>query len=344
MTGEQPPRRPRAFSIDDPGLVQAPTPPAEPATPTLDTEAGDLRTASGPLSRTSASAGFRWGALLLSALGALASLALGLWFARFVSAVVARDDWIGWLAFGLALVALLAATMLLLREVAGFFRLQRLGELKRDAERAMRDADRELERSVVNRLQHALGNRPELKWALSRLGEHSRDVRDPGDLLRLADRDLVVALDGEARRLVARAAKRVSVATAISPAALIAVIYVLVENVRLIRQLATLYGGRPGLLATARLARMVLTYLIATGGVALTDDLLGQFLGQDLLQRLSRRLGEGVFNGALTARIGAAAIDVVRPLPFIEAPPIRFRDFVAELIRRTPAEPSKASR
>ena len=61
--------------------------------------------------------------------------------------------------------------------------------------------------------------------------------------------------------------------------------------------------------------------MVATGGIALTDDLLGQFLGQDLLRRLSRRLGEGAFNGALTARIGIAAIEVIRPLPFLAAKP-----------------------
>ena len=51
--------------------------------------------------------------------------------------------------------------------------------------------------------------------------------------------------------------------------------------------------------------------------------------------RLSRRLGEGAFNGALTARIGAAAVEVCRPLPFIAAPPIRARDMLAEAFRRT---------
>ena len=100
------------------------------------------------------------------------------------------------------------------------------------------------------------------------------------------------------------------------------------------RSLAGLYGGRPGFVATLRLARMVFVHIVATGGLALTDDLLGQFLGQDLLRRLSRRLGESVFNAALTARIGAAAIAVIRPLPFLEAPPIRARDFLAEITRR----------
>jgi putative membrane protein len=39
-------------------------------------------------------------------------------------------------------------------------------------------------------------------------------------------------------------------------------------------------------------------------------------------------------NGAFTGRIGIAAIDLCRPLPFIEAERPRLRDFVAEL-RRT---------
>jgi putative membrane protein len=114
---------------------------------------------------------------------------------------------------------------------------------------------------------------------------------------------------------------------------LIAVAYVLIENMRLLRALATLYGGRPGLLGALKLGRMVLAHIVATGGIAMTDDLLGQFLGQDILRRLSRRLGEGVFNGALTARIGLAALDVIRPLPFLAGRPPRVRDVLAEVVR-----------
>jgi putative membrane protein len=88
------------------------------------------------------------------------------------------------------------------------------------------------------------------------------------------------------------------------------------------------------MLGGMRLARMVLVHILATGGLALTDDLIGQFIGQDLARRLSRRLGEGLFNGALTARIGSAAMEVCRPLPYIEATPVRVRDVLAELMRR----------
>jgi putative membrane protein len=187
----------------------------------------------------------------------------------------------------------------------------------------------------VAALASNLGGRRDLAWGLARLREHQRDVRDAGDLMRLADRELMAPLDASARRMVLKSAKRVSVVTAMSPMVWIAMLYVTVENLRLLRSLAGLYGGRPGSLGALRLARMVVTHIVATGGLAMTDDLLGQFLGQDLLRRLSRRLGEGAFNGAMTARIGTAAILVTRPIPFIEAEPIRVRDLLPELFKRT---------
>ena len=150
-------------------------------------------------------------------------------------------------------------------------------------------------------------------------------------------------LDVAARRTILKSAKRVSVVTAISPIIWMAMIYVAVENLRMLRALAGLYGGRPGTIGALRLARMVVTHIVATGGLAITDDLLGQFLGQDLLRRLSRRLGEGAFNGALTARIGAAAVEVTRPLPYLDAEPVRARDMLPELFRRRSGDASKAA-
>ena len=50
--------------------------------------------------------------------------------------------------------------------------------------------------------------------------------------------------------------------------------------------------------------------------VALADDLISSFAGGGIASKLSRRFGEGVVNGALTARIGIAAMELCRPLPF----------------------------
>ena len=335
MNATSDPRRPRAFSPSEAEIIEPAAPQAEtagegaPAQPTL--PAGLQMPTFGDIGR-----GVRWGTWLLSAMGALASIAFGVWFSRAVAVAVAREDWIGWISFGLAIIILVTLLMLILRELIGFVRLRRLGKIKAAAEKALRERNVAEERETIQAIKRLLAGRAELRWHLARLDEHARDVRDPGDLMRLADRDLMLVLDGEARRLVAKAAKRVTVVTAISPAAFVSVGYVLIENLRLLRNLAGLYGGRPGFAGTARLARMVLTHIVATGSIALTDDLIGQFRDQDLLRRVSRRLGEGVFNGALTARIGAAAVEVTRPLPFIEAPPVRVRDFLGEIMRRAP--------
>jgi putative membrane protein len=288
--------------------------------------------------------GIRWGAILVSAMAGLAALAASLAFARFVTSALERQDWIGWLATGLLATGAFAAVVLILREIVGLFRLRRLQGLSSAISKALTTKDVKAEQKAVAALQRLLADRADCRWGLARLAEHASDGRDPGDLLRLADREVMLPLDGQARRQILKSSKRVATVTAISPMVWIAMLFVAVENLRMIRGLATLYGGRPGLAGTFRLARMVLGHIIATGGVAMTDDLLGQFLGQDLLRRLSRRLGEGAFNGALTARIGVAALSVTRPLPFLDAPEIRVRDLIPEIFRRIKASDESTNR
>jgi putative membrane protein len=87
------------------------------------------------------------------------------------------------------------------------------------------------------------------------------------------------------------------------------------QNLRMIREIATLYGGRPSTLSTFKLARMVISHLAVAGGLALSDSLIQHVIGKGLIGRLSARFGEGAVNGILTARIGLAARDVCRPIP-----------------------------
>ena len=328
------PRRPRVFAADDPALV-APEPAEPGGADDADLSVDPAATDTTRLPAATLRHGIRWGALLLSAMFGLASLAASVSFARFVSQALERNDWVGWLSTGLLALACLAALVILVRELFGLFRLARLSRLRRDATKALADKDKVLERSAVRDLKTLFAARRDVRWGLARLSEHEADVRDPGDLLRLADREVLAPLDASARRLILASSKRVSTVTALSPMVWIAMGYVLVENLRMLKALATLYGGRPGGMGALRLGRMVVSHIIASGGIAMTDDLLGQFLGQDLLRRLSRRLGEGAFNGALTARVGVAAIDVTRPLPFLDAAPVRVRDIVPELFKRT---------
>jgi putative membrane protein len=326
------PRKPRVFRVDDPSLQDATPPPEERLDLGVEPASG-ARPPSVTLPKLDVDRGIRWGTLLFSALMAAALFGLSLWFYRLVSVGLWRDDWIGWTMWAIIGIALFALLMILLREVVGLSRLGRLNKLKRDVTTAMAARDPKKELAATKSVLALYASRPELKWHSQRLKEHMRDVHDPGALLALADRDLLAEIDGAVRREITVSARRVATVTALSPMMLIAVSFVAVENMRLLRRIASLYGGRPGAAGLFKLARRVLVHLVATGGVAMTDDLLGQFIGQDLVRRLSARLGEGAFNGALTARVGVAAIDLIRPLPFIEARPVRVRDVLAEALK-----------
>jgi len=338
MNETQNPRRPRAFKPDDPALEITPAAPeghterpgaiGEDLPPAVDRN-GDTAGAI----RKQGRHGIGWGGILLSALSGLALLGIGAWFARLASAALLRTDWVGWLATGLLAVAIVAALAIAIKELVGLARLGRLTRLRRSADTALRNGDKRAERETIRQLKTLLSSRPELARRIQLFSAHEADVLEPGELLRLADRELIAPLDTDARRLILSSGKRVATVTALSPMPLFAVAFVLYENLRLLKRLASLYGGRPGSLGAWRLASMVVAHIVATGGVALTDDLLGQFLGQDLLRRLSRRLGEGAFNAALTARVGATAVEIMRPLPYLEAPRVRARDLAGDLLR-----------
>ena len=207
----------------------------------------------------------------------------------------------------------------------------RLGKIRHEADAAARQNDKPLAIDVADRLKRLYSGRKDLAWGLARLAEHEHDIMNAHELMRLTERTLVAPLDPYARGIVAASAKRVSVVTAVSPGALIDMAFVATENLRMLRRLATLYGARPGTLSLLALARMVVTHIVLTGGIALGDDVIQQVIGHGLTAKLSARLGEGIFNGALTTRIGIAAIDVCRPLPYIESQRPRFRELVAEV-------------
>jgi putative membrane protein len=317
------PRKPTSFRIEEVEIVDMPPPSV------VATDAPQLPAAVRAL--PTLERGWNWGSILIAAIGGLIGLATSMWLHDLVISLMARQDWIGWATIGLIGIAVLALLMIIAKEAAGLIRLRRLGEIRHEADSAAAEGDKALALDVVGRLKRLYGARKDVAWGLKRLEEHEGEIMDAAELLRLSERTLVAPLDPVARSIVAASAKRVSVVTAVSPGAVIDMLFVGAENLRMLRRLATLYGARPGTLSLLKLARMVLTHIVLTGGVALGDDVIQQLVGHGLTAKLSARLGEGLFNGALTTRIGLAAIDFCRPLPYVEARRPRFRELVAEV-------------
>lgn len=252
----------------------------------------------------------------LWAFSAFFSFALSVAAWDFVTGLFARNAVLGWIAFALLGAAILAAMVLSGREWAAYARLGRLDALRKQAMAAHDSADLKAARKTVAALTRLYDSRDDTAWGRARLAEHQADVLDADALLALAETELMAPLDARARAEVETAARQVATVTALVPLALADVAMALFANLRMIRKIAEIYGGRSGALGSWGLLRRVFTSLIATGALALTDDLIGSVAGGGVISKLSRRFGEGVVNGALTARVGLAAMDLCRPLPF----------------------------
>jgi len=342
MSERSPRPRPATFKLDDANVIVAdPNEESRPARGTVhitpENDAPQLPVALEP-TLVPAEPRFRWGALFWSAVGGLVLLGAGLGVAQLIEDLFSRSTGLGVFGAALTFAATLSFVVVAAREASGLMRLATIEDLHRRAASVISSDNHNESRAVLRDLLKLAHQNPHLARARATLTNHAGDIIDGADMIRLAERELMSPLDQEARLLISAAAQRVSLVTAISPRALFDVVFVFAASLRLIRQLARLYGGRPGTLGMIRLMRHVIAHLAITGGMAASDSVIQQVLGHGLAAKLSQRLGEGFLNGLLTARLGLAAIDLTRPLPFTALPRPSLTDLAKDLLRQREEE------
>lgn len=324
------PPRPRAFRLDDVRVKvdDAPAPaaptatiasryePIPPSTTAAPIDEAELKVEAaqkkGLLSgRFPSLAGFFW-----SGLGGLIALGLGLWTTSLIEGLFAKAESLGLIGVAFGALFLVGLVGLIAREIFAVARQTGIAELHVALAQARATDDRDAARKLVARLITLYRNRPQTARARAEVADAARAIVDGRDLIDVAERALIRPLDEKAQAEIATAARRVSLVTAVSPRAILDVLFVVAQIVRLVRRIAEIYGGRPGLFGFVKLARTIGAHLAITGGMAVGDSFLQQLVGHGVASRISARMGEGVLNGLLTARVGLSALAVCRPAPF----------------------------
>ncbi|MDP2734199.1 MAG: TIGR01620 family protein [Hoeflea sp.] len=337
-----PVRKPRAFTVDDaPGKphksVDKPRKPAAipvtvSMTPAEDdpflTPAPDLDSLTPPPA-TPRPRRLTAGKILSMSLAFLAALAIGIWTDALIQNLFDRLPWLGWAAAVAAAVAGLALLALAIREFIGIRRLAKVADLRAAIAAKATSATAKEARGLVAQVSGLVSVNPLTARGRKSLKTLDDEIIDGPHYLAFAERELMTPLDRQARQLIVNAARRVSVVTAVSPRAFVDLAYVGYEAIRLTRAMADLYGGRPGAIGMIRLFRDVIAHLAVTGAIAAGDTLIQQVVGHGIAAKLSARLGEGVINGLMTARIGISAMDLCRPMPFNALKRPRIGDFLS---------------
>ena len=210
-----------------------------------------------------------WG-LLGAVIGAAVSVAA--W--DFATAMIDRQPILGYAVTALITALLLVMVLISLKEVAAFGRLRRIDRLRLRADEALANSDLKAARAVAADLLTFYAGREDTRWGRDKLRDGMEDAFDADAMLGEVELDLLAPLDAAARREVEAAARQVATVTALVPLALADVAAALTANLRMIRRIAEIYGGRSGTLGSWRLTRAVMSHLVATGAVAIGDDML----------------------------------------------------------------------
>ena len=261
--------------------------------------------------------GLRLARWFWAGLSGLILLAIGNWAASLLQSLFQWGNIWGYAGLSFAGLSAIAALIILWREWRALANLQQIEKWQSLAKAGLELHSRDAADRLFTQLAQTYRHRPELAASHAQLQSHSGDIMDPEDRIRLAERHWMAPLDNLAKTSISQAVKITGLVTAIAPSASFDMIFVAYQNLRLMRNLIHIYGGKPGFFASIKLMRMAFAHVAVAGGLALSDQFLQQFLGKGLAGKLSARLGEGAVNGILTARLGLAALDILRPLPWI---------------------------
>jgi putative membrane protein len=174
---------------------------------------------------------------------------------------------------------------------------------------------------------------PLLRQAVARY----RAVREPhhsgGDALELFSRFVLAPADRLAEAAIRRAATQAFAINAISPTALLDTLLFAARALRLIREIAEIYGQRPGLAGTVHLLRRLASGAGMVGAVDLVGGILVQQFGGAVMERLSASAAESAYATQKMARLGIVAMALCRPVEFRPGEVPSLRSLVSGLLK-----------
>ncbi|MDR0219293.1 MAG: YcjF family protein [Enterobacteriaceae bacterium] len=176
--------------------------------------------------------------------------------------------------------------------------------------------------------QAGLGQHP----ALQRWQAAVHETHNDREIVMLYSKLVQPVLDEQAKKEIRRSAAESALMIAVSPLAVVDMAFIAWRNIRLINRIATLYGIELGYFSRIRLFRLVLLNIAFAGASELVREVGMDWLSQDIAARLSARAAQGIGAGLLTARLGIKAMELCRPLPWIEGDKPKLGDFRHQLI------------
>ena len=136
-------------------------------------------------------------------------------------------------------------------------------------------------------------------------------------MLTLFSQFVLHPLDEKALQIVMASSSQTALLVAASPLALLDILLVLWRNLKMLRDVASVYQIRPGYFGQIRLIRQILQNMIFAGATELVTELGTDWFSSELTSKLSAKLAQGLGSGLMSARLGINAIQLCRPVALL---------------------------
>ena len=269
-------------------------------------------------------------AVAMGGLGILAVGVVGIDLLQFVDGAFAHGMGVGVSATVAVAAGVGGALYWLTAELRGLWRL-------RSAERLRRLIPSALAGELKQEIDIAatiLARDPLLSGAV----RNYRAVLEPHhtgrDALDLFSRFVLAPADQLAQAAIRRAAAQTFAINAISPTVLLDTFLFAARAMRLLREIAEIYGQRPGLAGTVHLLRRLASGAGLVGAVDVVGGVIAQQLGGAVLERLSASAAESAYAAQKMARLGLVAMASCRPIEFRSGEAPSLSGLVSGLLRQ----------
>lgn len=260
-------------------------------------------------------------------LGSLAAIIVGILFLEAYSYLeeLFQRSWIlGGLFSTLFLLLLVSLSLVLHQQVADVRRLRSVAQLRSAAERVRAANGYGAAIALAERAAALYQRRPDVEAGVVSYRAAVTDAHSDREVLALFSQSVLHPLDQRAVGIVTNHASQTALLTALSPLAVLDAAFSLWRNVRMVREIAMVYEGRPGSLGTFRLVRDVLLNMAAAGATEWLSDAGADLFGSNVAASLSVKIGQGMAMGILSVRVGLIAMRLCRPIPFDDGEQPRF--------------------
>jgi uncharacterized protein (TIGR01620 family) len=151
------------------------------------------------------------------------------------------------------------------------------------------------------------------------------------EIFDIYEREVLSPLDKKAKAIVIKRSRETGVVVALSPIAWLDMAFSLARSLRMVREIAEVYGYHCGLWGRFELYRKIIRNVVFIGIADLTTDAITDAIGAKTFAKLSAAVGQGLAAGIYSTRLGYMTIKAIRPLP-ISRDKLRLADLRKEMI------------